>query len=258
MILSLLIISLVFTTYLANQKNQNLENELNHIQQNARNSIDILKNAIHQTGEMNCGKITNNFPVFPFEHYSFNSKNKLSGNDHEFTIRYMDIKRSVFLKKINKDRLILTTDNNVQLHANDILIISDCKQAEIFKVKSIEINSHGQKIFLQNPLHYWFIPYAEIARLKIDHYYIGQTDRKNEKKRTIFALYLKDIYGQKSELVENINDMKLIYSISKDSKIINSSAKNIVDWSHVVGIGIDLTLASQTYVKHWYTYATIH
>ena len=89
----------------------------------------------------------------------------------------------------------------------NILIISDCRHAEIFTVKNVIIFHDSQKIISSFPLRYAYGQDAEITRMAINHYFIAKTTRKNTS-----ALFVKDIKQRTTELVENVSNMHIVFN----------------------------------------------
>ena len=257
MSIGLLLIGLLLTAYVASEKSDRLQTTLNHIQDNAINAIHLLNTALHQSGYVGCAHLTSDFPIIPYQGYSFNSYNKLIGNENEFTVRFMD-DTSVLLKKDMQNNSILYTSKEVVFSPGNILIISNCKQAELFQVASVSTTSFYQKIVTQQPLHYLFQGYSEIGRLIINKYFIARTKRVHLDGSPIYALYVADIFHHQTELVEEINHMKITYSLKENGRLIDVSAEGVCDWSHVMGVNIDLMVNSFPFTKHWYTYVAIH
>ncbi|OGT37499.1 MAG: hypothetical protein A3F11_02460 [Gammaproteobacteria bacterium RIFCSPHIGHO2_12_FULL_37_14] len=257
MILGLLLTELIFSIYITNQKNDLLQQALNDIQDNANNSISQLNSALHHAGNIGCGHLSENFPIVSYRDYSVSMSNKITGNDNALTIRFMDYS-TVLLKSPMQDHSTLYTSNETPFTPGDILIISNCNQAEIFQLASISSSATQQKLISQQPLHYLYQPYAEIGRLIINKYYIDKTNRRNPDGSSIYALYTENIFHQKSELVEGIHHMQVTYSLIENNYSIDFHARDIIDWSMVAGVNIDLTLLSPPLIKHWYTTVILH
>ena len=103
-----------------------------------------------------------------------------------------------------------------KISENTLLIISDCKNADIFIAQQISIESDGTQIIKADiNLSKRYEPYAEVSVFNVNTFYIGKTDRKNANGSPIYALYLKDL-THKTELVEGIVDMQARYMVSQN------------------------------------------
>lgn len=250
MSLGLIIVGLLFTIYVASEKNNRIRSALSTIQDNETNAISLLNRGLHQAGYIGCAHLSDHFPVIPYQDYSIHSNNKLIGNENELTVRFMDY-FTVILKDIRHS--IIYTTNEVKFSAGDILIISNCRQAEIFEVHSNFITSFYQKIIPKYPLQLPFYGYAEIGRLIINRYFIAKTKRTDLYGHPIYALYVRDIHERKTELVEGVNQMQLTYLVKTNNRLMDVAANSINDWAKVVGVNINLTLVSSSLKKHWYS-----
>ncbi|HLB42191.1 MAG TPA: prepilin-type N-terminal cleavage/methylation domain-containing protein [Gammaproteobacteria bacterium] len=256
MSLGLLLTGLFFTTYIANQKSDQLQTTINQIQNNANNAINLLNTEIHRTGYIGCANLTNDFPIISYQDYSIKPSNKLIGNKNELTIRHMDDSNTI-LQNTQKNKSVLYTSKEIEFAVNDILIISNCKKAEIFQVASVFITKDYQKITSTHPLQEEYQSYAEIGRLVINRYFIAKTNRINPNGSSVFALYVEDIFHRKFELVDGINHMNIMYTLKKNGRLIDASAPAVHDWSKVLGVHINLTIFSPPITKHWYSYVAI-
>lgn len=239
MVLALLLISFILEIYLASRKSQQFRAALNQVQNNANSAFSVLGTEIRRAGYIGCARLTKEFPVHAYGYYSLTPKNKLIVLDNnKFTVRYAGYP-GVILKKIPEDDLTLYTSADIRFSSGDILIISDCKQAEIFQVDKTSLKNGLQKITVKYPLHYPFSPYAEISKLEINTYFIFKTNRKSRDGKPIFALYVADIKGRKMELVEGINSMKL----------------KVDEGPSLRGVAMDLEIVVAPVKKNGYGYA---
>lgn len=88
-------------------------------------------------------------------------------------------------------------------------------------------------------------------------YFIGKTTRQHNDGSVVYVLYKKLFGRAKEEWVEDVDEMKVKYSIVERGSIIGKKADEIMDWSKVVGVSITLTLRSQTIKKRVFIYAAL-
>ena len=131
MSVGILIVGMLFATYIASEKNDRLQIALNRIQDNANNAISFLNNSLHQAGYVGCARLGNNFAVIPYQHYSLDTHHKLTGHDSEFIVRFMS-EISVLLQKPLKNPSILYLGKETKFSSGDILLISNFHQTKIF------------------------------------------------------------------------------------------------------------------------------
>ena len=242
MALTILICSSVATIYLASVKNHLTTASLQNIQQNARVAFQLLNSALRLAGYIGCAKLTDNFPIFYSESYKITSENKIQsyeGNElktgtNAFTIRYSSSLNNTLITTMNKlDTLQIS--NYLKVSIGDVLLISDCKTADIFVVLNISIQKDGtQLLTADRNLSKRYEKNAEISLFNIDTFYIGKTDRKDKNGFPIWALYKKDQFAHKTELVEGITDMQIRYT----------NGNSIENGDSVIGVSVQLNFVS--------------
>jgi Tfp pilus assembly protein PilW len=260
--IALLLLSVIFEMYLANVRTYRFQNALYQLQANAKTAIDILTTAIHRAGYIGCAPLTADFPVAPYLSYSLTPHNKIHSTEaNELVIRHMSVANAVLVEPINSTGS-LSVSHHVRFAPGDILMISDCKQADIFQVKEVKRVRGRQIIYPVHPLQYQYDQQAEVGQLHITTYFIAKTRRKNRDGTPIYSLFVKDQQKRAAELVENVKKMTIRYAINQDANtrgrtIIEVTQDKIDDWSKVVGVAIDLTLTSLPLEKDWHLYATV-
>jgi len=255
MTLGLAIVSMLLEVYLVSKRNDQLQMALIRIQDNANRAISIMNAALQKAGHIGCSRLTKTFLVTAYPPYSITSTNKLIGKNNEFTVRYAEISGDNLIAM--HDPSILYTTTKIHFSPGDILMIADCTQAEIFQAADVFVSKSQQKIISSHPLRHPFTPHAEISRLKINNYFIAKTMRTNTDGTPIYSLFMEDIHRRKAELVENLTQMKLLYSIKQNGKLMDVSADNIADWSQVVGVSMAFNLVSEKIKKTWYAYIAL-
>ncbi|MBX3709258.1 MAG: hypothetical protein KF702_05810 [Gammaproteobacteria bacterium] len=255
MTIGILLIFVLLEMYLISQRSVKLQTAMIDIQDNAYAATAILTSEIQKAGTIGCGQLTEDFPVMSYLSYTINPKNKMIGNaSNEITVRYADYPNAV-LNQSMTDNITLETSQHVHFSSGDVLIISNCQRAELFTVQQVKIKGAHQELIALSPLHHKYEKYSEISRFVVNTYYVAPTNRRNQDGTIIYALFVKDIKQRKSELVENINKMKITYSFMQAEKLEEVSADKISDWSKVVGVGIDLEVRADSLKKNKYMYS---
>lgn len=114
-----------------------------------------------------------------------------------------------------------------QIQANDVLIVSDCKSTDVFRVTSASTGGGGEITIphasngnLSSHLSHNYGNDAEILRLVSRVYYIATSDTNQEP-----ALMRKELQSggvvpaDGDELIQGIEDMRLIYGVDTDVPI---------------------------------------
>ena len=252
--LGLLLIYFLFECYITVEKNYKSVATLNKIQSRTRTVFDIFKTELKQAGKIGCIRLSDKFPLLNYKGYTLNLNNKLNGNNHEFTVRYASFPHAVLLENMANSS-VLKISNQIHFSTNDILLISDCKHAELFSPRSITPGSKTT-IISKEPLRYTYGPLSEVSKLVINRYFIAKTKRFDQKELT-YALYVEDINYRQTELVSGISAMQIRYVI-KDNNMINEvEANQIKYFGHVLGIAIEIIIQDQLLKKTIYYYVAL-
>ena len=242
MVIGLLLISFLLETYTTSKQSYALQSALSQLQDNAKTAIDILKSDIHKAGYIGCPYLSHDFVVHsPYPSYSLTSQNKLAGTIAELIVRYMEFAGASLIKSM-QDTETLYVNKTKRFAKGDILVISDCKQAEIFQVKEVVLLKDSLILIPMLPLQNRYERYAEIGRLIMNKYFIAKSKRHHQDGSPIYSLFVQDIKQNKTELVEDVDHMQIHYTERENN---------------VVGVAIELTLSSQSFKKSWHLYVSL-
>lgn len=148
--------------------------------------------------------------------------------------------------------ITLIASNEKIFNDNDILMISDCHKAEVFRVKSVRLSEDKQYIVPLSPLHSGYEENAEIGRVINNRYFIDSTDDGKH-------LVVEDIHHKKMSLVYNIDKLDFLYTIKHGHQLIDVHQNEVTDWSKVVGVGADIKVITNVPVleKVWHMYVAL-
>lgn len=255
--IGLIIISVLMEIFLTSQQSSRLQSALYSIQDNADAAIAILSNEIHQAGMLGCARLTHDFPIIQHGEYQLTTKNKLLGTTkNAITVRYAKYPHS-FLKEAMQDDVTLHASEQNHFASGDILIISDCNQAEIFMAEKVKLKHGIQEITASTPLHNRYKQFAEISTLIVNTFYAAKTNRKNRDGTPVYALFLEDRLHHKSELIANVNQLNIAYTINHAGQLLDVSSNEVKNWAEVLGVAIDLDLQVPPIKKRWHMYAAL-
>jgi type IV pilus assembly protein PilW len=140
-----------------------------------------------------------------------------------------------------------------QLQADDIIMVSDCKAADIFRATGVSSGSgkitiaHSNSANTGNNLTHNYGNDAELMKLVSTAYYIG-TGASNEP-----ALFRKTLSGTtpvSQELVEGVEIMKFLFgedtTLNADGSpsIYRNLANSVTNWRRVVAVRVGLVVKS--------------
>ncbi len=286
LILASLIILAVVSLFIGNSRNYRMEEGNARIQENGRFALDMLTENIRGAGYSGCldaDKIRINVIATAPVPEAFTGSNNiiqgfeagaglpvpvagttLAGTD-AITLRRADgcgASLTGNLAAANAN-IQIQTPNTCNLQQNDIVMVSDCEDAHIFRVTNnpggvvVHAASGNDATHLcrgypggigpgacaagENKL---YRTDSEIMKMSAVTYYI----RNNGANPPIPSLYEYTRVGGALELVEGVDDMQILYGLDTvgGDKIIDvyANANAVADWSQVVGVKLNLLLAS--------------
>jgi len=225
--LALIIISVVFNVYIGVQKNFTIQTSLNKIQFTARQVNDILVKEIHQAGYIGCAHFSANFPLVSYQNHDLTEVNKLVITGHAFMVRHASVENSELIADM-RDFSTFIVDTHVPYRAGDVLMVSDCRHAEIIKVNRIHYRGGDEWIETERPLTQLFIKHAEVSRFEENYFFVQGS-----------GLYKQTRQGQRIKLVDGVKSMR----------IDQLSAAKVLLFS--------LELAHEQLTKKWYIYVKV-
>ncbi len=248
-LISSLVLSSLTVLYIATQKNLERQEALMTIQENSRVALHILDSAIKTAGYIGCARLTNDFPFT--SDMVLNEKNKIQsymhgqikpGSDAITIMRANPINDNLVINMV--DHLHVTISADLSFDKRNHALIADCESAELFRVADVNsIGSNLQIIVSEKPLHKLYSYQAELSQFEINSYFVAKTERLDQNGNPIYALYMRDIDANKTELVEGVNDMHIEYSVVENGRLQDKNANQIQDWSQVVGIAMTLVFS---------------
>ena len=156
-------------------------------------------------------------------------------------------------------QIINTTAVAGNISAGDVLMVSDCKNADIFKASGV--SSGSGKITIahaagntDNKFAHDYGNDAELMKLVTRVYFIG---RRGNSASNPPALYRKELSGSlfvAQELVEGIEVMKLSYGEDTDTtkdgvpNIYRTSPSSVSNWRQVLTVRVGLLVRTSTTV----------
>lgn len=251
--LSIFILIAVTEIYLTAQKGQKIQIAMNTIQENSRIAAQLLSTSIRMAGYTGCEY----FPVTSINRITDYKNSEMKTDTDAMTVWHAGNENTVLTKTMRGPSTLYTT-TSVKFSAGDLLIISDCKSAEVFQVKQISAFINGtQKILSTKPLTKSYEKNAEVSLFKKESYFIADTGRLDETGKTVYALYMKDNHGRKTELVEGIDQMEIYYDVAGNNHLSERSGRELASDDVVMGVGLKLRFISFSLQKTGYIYAAL-
>jgi type IV pilus assembly protein PilW len=160
--------------------------------------------------------------------------------------------------------------NTLGLSAGDVILITDCANADLFRATNVsdgsgkETIAHSSSNNTSNNLSKPYGTDAEIIALQTTTYFVRDTGRKTPQGDHINALYVATrgagqggtatLANYTGELVEGVENMQLQYGVDNNvdgDNIANKAdtyvdANAATDWSKVVSVRINLLMQSES------------
>lgn len=127
-------------------------------------------------------------------------------------------------RKIGLTGNMVADNSNVQLssnpanfQANDLLIITDCETVDVFRATNVSAGggtitiAHANSANTTNKLSKAYKLNASIMEYYSSTFYVADTGRDNIYGNSIYALFQRDANGVKSELIEGVSNLQLLY-----------------------------------------------
>ncbi|HSW92963.1 MAG TPA: hypothetical protein VLJ15_01255 [Gammaproteobacteria bacterium] len=266
--ISFLLISGVFQMYLTAENNQHLQSSLTLLQENAMMMTQVLKNRLRAVAFTGCAKLTDDFPFTNHLPFPLNPENRITAYESSQIKPGTDAIRiwsfnpaGDFLLKKMTGHSVLYVSSGVAFKTNDYLAISDCKTTETFRAANVfEAGENQQKIITDKPLEKLYDKQAEINQVEIDTYFVGKTERVDEKNQPIDALFSENIHGDTMEIAEGVSEMKITFSTQAGNQLMELPVHEIKQAENVKGISFDfdLTAVSRARLnKKWNIYVAL-
>lgn len=148
---------------------------------------------------------------------------------------------------------VLTDDNPDRFAAGDILLITDCTSADLFRAS--DVTQAGGTFTIThdagNTTNAFSRPFnqsATVMAFRQQDYFVRATPRLDNAGQPVLALFER-VNGQVSELVEGVEDMRLRYGVDTTGDSIANVYRTEAlmapnDWPRVVSARVELLVAS--------------
>ncbi|HWR76294.1 MAG TPA: PilW family protein [Thiobacillus sp.] len=271
MTLGLVLLGGIGYVYIGSRGAFRTTDNLSRIQENARYALDMMSRDIRMAGYVGCGNLASmpvktiaKPPVPPIT-----AGNALIGYDNgtgwtnpTSIVRAAGDVLSVmgaFSSGANLTGNLIPSNANVQVNGNpdgfeqgDVLIVTNCSQADVFKVTNHPNNSgivtltHGSGSNTGNRVGTYGKD-AFVMRMNQYSYFIGDTLISASRPVSVRALYRVGLNGVAEELVEHVHDMQLRYgldtSATPDGRV-DSYSNAPGNWKQVVSVTVNLLMRS--------------
>lgn len=244
LLLSSILFAGLIQVYLSVKKIYQTQNEIANLQENISFAAYFLKRNISKAGFAGCNKLENlNFTDSANAGFTASNvirgftdtnvptylKNKIAPNTDVIIIQKADLDATKVLEPLpKKGATVFHVYENPANKNNKLLLLSDCKNADLFLAKNYEGNDIKLAVGTIN--HDYQEQFADVMRYTEIAYFIDKDKH---------ALYMIRNAGNKEELVEGISSMKILYGLDKYLSAAEIDQQNL--WSKVKSVKITLS-----------------
>lgn len=266
-VLAMVLFGIIFQNYLSGKNIYNTQSQIAELSDNFRFTDFILRQTIMHAGFAGCRKISElNFTNHIGKDWEFNPiygydnaqgpkylVNKIVPNTDVIVITKANSDISEIVSDIGPGATTILAKHNPTTEANQFLLISDCKNAEIFIAQQ---NKSKTIVTLNKLINNYQSKSAQVSRMEKIAFFISHPTKSSLK-----SLYYQINNGAKEELISEISDMKIIYGVDLQGqgrvttylKATPITAHNL--WDKVLSVEITLKPQNQKLAqKEWKIY----
>jgi type II secretory pathway component PulJ len=235
--ISLLLITGAWEIYLAAEKSSCAAARVQAKEEKMQLLSSLVRKSLHMAGFAGCMR----FPVRENFIETTTDPAAIAATD-VLTVWHAAATGALLAKRM-RGKSVLYVQAGLVLHPSDSLVISDCLSGEVVKIKNILPAGKMDKIILQAPLQRLYPVNTEILRLERETFFVGSTSRVDEKGNTVTALFLRNLQGEKNEIVEGITGMRIFYDLQTGDTLTETASAAMHQPSAVRGISMLLDMA---------------
>ncbi|QBR85357.1 hypothetical protein E3983_07985 [Legionella israelensis] len=275
--LGTLIIATVGEIYLSNRTTNTIQAALARLQENGRYANFLLSKELRMAGFHGCGNqskinttnLVSNQPnlsdydiaikgydglssSFSPSLPTYLTANPVPGND-VLEIRMASFHSVNLTSDMNQTNNPVLVDDRLGIQAGEIVMITDCSVADIFKAGANTNATAITHTVSNNTSNHLSIPYltnAQVMRFFYYVFYIKDTGRTNAQGQPILALYRQNINGVEEEIAEGVEQMQITYGVdtngdrAADSYQSAAQVNSANNWNSVISVNINLLFAT--------------
>ncbi|MCK0506286.1 PilW family protein [Aromatoleum anaerobium] len=253
--LSLLLLGGVLQVFIGSKQAYRTNEALSRMQESGRFAIEFLSRDLRMTGYQGCANLETMVPnIIADPPVVFTSGTALQGANNvaagtivggrsvaagtdTVTMRFADPADAQLRGNLTADNAnIQVTSNPSNWKAGDVLFITDCETADIFRATNVSNGNvtiaHAQNSNTSNRLSKAYGEDAIVMSFRDYTYYVSDTGRLTPTGHPILSLY-----RDAEELVEGVRSMQVLYGVDPDDDLDADNyvtANAVTDWASVV------------------------
>ena len=231
---------------------------LSRVQENARYALDVMSRDIRMAGYVGCGNIASMTvnTIASALAPPMTAANALIGDNNgaNFDLAHPSMRAAgdvlsimgAFGNGANLTGNLIPSTANVLINGNadgfkqdDVLVVSDCTNADVFKVTNTPVSSGTVTLMHAGNRVGTYGSDAFVMRVDQYSYFIGVNTAGNR------ALYRVGLDGVAEELVEHVHDMQFRYGLDTNADgTVDSYSATPGTWTQVVSVTVNLLMRS--------------
>ena len=281
----------VFTVYMDSSRTSRMSSSLARIQETGRIATDVMARDLRMVGFQGCADpddvtlnvIAENPPTSDFfsstlRGWEVDNGNWADGTEFDDQSIEADARIGSDVIAIQRGESVdieltgnMDTDNaNVQVTGpevnlfgqNDVVMISDCEAADLFRISSKPSSNtwaHAKGVNTDNRLSQAYKDSARIMRFSSSVYFVADTGRDDARGNDIYALYrgTNNLLNQTAasfqvdEIVEGVESLQIEYGEQLATNNVRyATADNIGDMTRVVALRVGMLISDADAVRN--------
>ncbi|WP_172838892.1 PilW family protein [Solemya velesiana gill symbiont] len=274
MVLGLLLTIAMAEVFLNSKQAYRSQEAMARVQENGRFTMEIMSREIRMAGFQGCANLDSAVPnviadpapgmgfsaseaILGYElsdsgtwssTYASPPASVLKGTDSTIVSRASDC-GAYLVGNLASDNanIQINPDNTCNFKQNEILIISDCKNTDVFRASSVSKGSskitiaHANNVNTTNRLSTLYGEDAQIYKFLQTEFFIRENSYGQP------TIYMRENGGTPLELIEGVEGMEIQYGEDTTSDYAADAyvdAPAVADWSKVVGVRLTIFLRS--------------
>lgn len=262
--LSLVVLSTITTIYYKATYHFEMQTHLLQVQENSLIFTDLIRSELQRRGNIGCLKLTKNVKLDTNINFRLTMNNQLRSYQGEhkdqsdgFTVRYKHPHSTPLIDNMSDVNTLMVASGN-GFKKGDVVIVSNCRQGEIFKILKLHQTTHGVIVYSEFPLHHRYHKGSEVALYVVNSYFLTATKRLQQNK-PVYALFQKNINQENKELVEGIETMIIHYLVRENGVLKEYASDSVPDFSKVNSVSLKISFSpfKTRFPQSLYLYVTL-
>jgi type II secretory pathway pseudopilin PulG len=241
---SLLLVGLL-ELYFVMQRSAETEHAIAIMEGNARQVFALFEHEIKAAGHIGSAKLTRDFYPTEYAGIQLSPFTKLHGDANSLSMIYASgIPGQIF--SVTHDGQDIVVKGITSFKAGNVILLADSRHVELNEVKAVAIRKDCQRLSLQRSLQYIYPGEAEVIKIEQDRILPENG-----------SLLLIDRQQKRHHILTGVNALNFKYLVEEQGVCHFLGADQILDWSKVCAVLIDLELRVGRLTRRWYDFVEL-